>query len=218
MPVKCGIKLLMDPFLTCCTVEVWEWISSLILHFVMDVTIYLCWDWSWSMLVKSVLGCFSGTLTMVGLPQRLRDHPEGYGLNCLISNHNKTWQKWPVCTIQHWKGNVVIFMKFSSLAAAKVVKWQLAVPPVMKIPLKWRNLCFSARACTVEFTDLINLRNLCCRLHCEAPGMTKTYLCCRLHCEAPEMTKTFEWKLRSVNFESTGSIYIKIYIYIYNWY
>ena len=26
------------------TVEVWEWIRNFILHFVMDVTTYPCWD------------------------------------------------------------------------------------------------------------------------------------------------------------------------------
>ena len=35
-----------------CTVEVWEWISSLIPHFTVHVITYSCWDKSWTMLVK----------------------------------------------------------------------------------------------------------------------------------------------------------------------
>ena len=40
---------------------------------------------------------------------------------------------------QHCNGNVFILMKFSSLAALKVVKMQ----PVMKISLKWQHFHFS---------------------------------------------------------------------------
>ena len=35
-----------------CTVEVWEWISNFISHFIMDVITYRCWDDSLSKLVK----------------------------------------------------------------------------------------------------------------------------------------------------------------------
>ena len=35
-----------------CTVEVWEWISNSIPHFIMAVITYRCWDQNWSMLVK----------------------------------------------------------------------------------------------------------------------------------------------------------------------
>ena len=33
-------------------VEVWEWISNVIPHFIMNVIIYSCWNWSWSMSIK----------------------------------------------------------------------------------------------------------------------------------------------------------------------
>ena len=43
------------------TVEVWEWISNFIQHFVMGVIVinYPCWDPSWSMLVKGDPGDIS---------------------------------------------------------------------------------------------------------------------------------------------------------------
>ena len=39
-----------------CAVEVWEWVSNFILHFIMDVTTHLCWDLSQSTLVKVAPG------------------------------------------------------------------------------------------------------------------------------------------------------------------
>ena len=43
--MKCGMKLrIHSPNLKCCIVEVWEWISKFIPHFVMDVITYSCQD------------------------------------------------------------------------------------------------------------------------------------------------------------------------------
>ena len=36
-----------------CIIEVWEWISNFIPHFIMDIITYPCWDWSNNMLAKS---------------------------------------------------------------------------------------------------------------------------------------------------------------------
>ena len=36
-----------------CTVEVKEWISNFIPHFIMDVITNPCWDLSWTMLVEA---------------------------------------------------------------------------------------------------------------------------------------------------------------------
>ena len=36
-----------------CTVDVWDWISSFIPHFIMDLITYPCWGKSWTMLLKS---------------------------------------------------------------------------------------------------------------------------------------------------------------------
>ena len=38
------------------TVEVWESVYNFIRHFIMDVITYLCWDLSWTMLVKETPG------------------------------------------------------------------------------------------------------------------------------------------------------------------
>ena len=35
------------------TVEVWEWISDFIPHFMMDIIIYPCWDNSWTIYVRN---------------------------------------------------------------------------------------------------------------------------------------------------------------------
>ena len=43
------------PRINGCTGEVWEWISNPILHFVIDVLAYACWDWNWSTLVKGAI-------------------------------------------------------------------------------------------------------------------------------------------------------------------
>ena len=36
-----------------CTVDIWEWICNIILHFMINVITYPCWDYSWMKLVKS---------------------------------------------------------------------------------------------------------------------------------------------------------------------
>ena len=48
-----------DPFpnFNASTVEVWEWISNFIQHFIMDLITYPCWDLSYFMSVKGVPGC-----------------------------------------------------------------------------------------------------------------------------------------------------------------
>ena len=38
------------------TVEVWEWISNFIPHFIGHVITYSCWDYSWSILVNGAAG------------------------------------------------------------------------------------------------------------------------------------------------------------------
>ena len=35
-----------------CTVIVWEWLSNFILHFIMQVIPYPCWDYNYYVLVK----------------------------------------------------------------------------------------------------------------------------------------------------------------------
>ena len=35
-----------------CSIEVWEWISNFIPHFIMSVITYQCWDYSYTMFVK----------------------------------------------------------------------------------------------------------------------------------------------------------------------
>ena len=40
------------PNFNSCTVEVWELISNVISNYIMNVIIYSCWNWSWSMSIK----------------------------------------------------------------------------------------------------------------------------------------------------------------------
>ena len=45
-----------------CTIEVWEWISNSIPHFIMGIITYPCWDFSWSKLVKQSFSTQWGSL------------------------------------------------------------------------------------------------------------------------------------------------------------
>ena len=38
-----------------CTFEVWGWVSNFISHLIIGLIIYLCWDQSWTMLIKGAL-------------------------------------------------------------------------------------------------------------------------------------------------------------------
>ena len=40
------------PNFNSCSIEVWEWISNFIPHFIMNVITYQCWDYSYTMFVK----------------------------------------------------------------------------------------------------------------------------------------------------------------------
>ena len=40
------------PNFNSCSIEVWEWISNFIPHFIMSVITYQCWDYSYTMFVK----------------------------------------------------------------------------------------------------------------------------------------------------------------------
>ena len=51
------------------------------------------------------------------------------------------WQK----VSEHWNGNVVILMKFASMAAPGILKMTISVAVSDEISSKWRHLCISER-------------------------------------------------------------------------
>ena len=55
--LKRGMKLLIHSQTS--LVEVWEWISNLILHYTGHVITYPCWAESYAMLVKGVFGKYN---------------------------------------------------------------------------------------------------------------------------------------------------------------
>ena len=56
-----GMKLLIHSQTSTVTVEVWECISNFIVHVLIDVITYSCWDQSQTMLVKGAPGGETGT-------------------------------------------------------------------------------------------------------------------------------------------------------------
>ena len=58
-------------------VEVWEWINNFILHFIMDIINYPCWNKSKCMLVKGSQMTFAGFVTRRIVA--LHSHPFVYG-------------------------------------------------------------------------------------------------------------------------------------------
>ena len=52
-----------------CKIEVWDWKTNSIPHFIIDVITHPCWNLSWSMLVKGVTGnCHQKQAFINGVP------------------------------------------------------------------------------------------------------------------------------------------------------
>ena len=66
MPSKVWDKITYPfPNFNGATLEVWEWVSNFIPHFIMGLITYPCWDLSWSMLVKGAPGVYFIKLPML---------------------------------------------------------------------------------------------------------------------------------------------------------